>query len=162
MATSTTQSIWRSGGGDTTKTAYAGSMLMVADFYFSGAAVASTAVQKSSTDTAAVVLPMGAIVTSIQTNAAITGGTTPTFDMGFNLYTAGTASPATLINEGLGTTAKASVNWETATAGTSLGFVMSATDMVKVTGSVGASAGTGGTVAGRIFYYVPTNGAYTA
>lgn len=162
MATSTTQAIWRSGGGDTTKTAYAGSMEMVADFYFLGTASANTAVQKSSTSTAAVVLPAGAIITSIQTNAAVTGGVTPTFDMGFNLYTTGTASPASLINEGLGTTAKADVTWAAATSGASMGAVMSATDMVTVTGSVGASAGTGGTVSGRIMYYIPTSGSYAS
>ena len=162
MASSTTQSVWRSGGGDTTKTAYAGSMEMVADFYFLGTAAVNTAVQKSSTDTAAVVLPIGAIITSIQTNAAVTGGVVPTFDMGFRLFATGTNSPAALINEGLGTTAKADVTWAVATAGASMGAVMSAAEMVTVTGSIGASAGTGGTVSGRILYYVPTNGAYTA
>ena len=33
MAVSTTQSIWRSGGGDQTRTAYCGTGLMVAQFY---------------------------------------------------------------------------------------------------------------------------------
>ena len=33
MALSTTQSIWRSGGGDNTRTAYCGTGLMVAEFY---------------------------------------------------------------------------------------------------------------------------------
>ena len=161
MATSTTQSIWRSSGGDTTKTAYAGSMLMSAEFYFLAATASTSApVQKSSTDTAAVVLPIGAVVVEIQANAAGTGGSTPTFDMGFSLYTAGTSSPATLINEGLAAGGKQIWNWSTATAGTSMGAAMSTADMVKVTGSVGASAATGGNVSGRILYYVPTSGAF--
>ena len=33
MAVSTTQSIWRSGGGDQTRTAYCGSGVMVAEWY---------------------------------------------------------------------------------------------------------------------------------
>jgi len=162
MATSTTQSIWRSGGGDTTKTAYAGSMLMTADFYFTATAAANTAVQKSSTDTNAVILPVGAIITEIQANGAATGGSSPTFDMGFNLYTAGTTNAAALLNEGVGTT-KQTFTWATATIpGASLGAVMSTSDLVVITGSTGASAPTGGSISGRIFYYVPTDGAYTA
>jgi len=42
MAVSTTQSIWRSGGGDQTRTAYCGTGLMVAQFYISGASAAGT------------------------------------------------------------------------------------------------------------------------
>ena len=98
MPISTTQSVWRSGGGDTTKTAYAGSMLMVADFYFDPTVVNTTRVQKSSTDTNAVILPVGAVITSMQLNAAATGGTTPTIDMGFTLYATGTATPTGLLD----------------------------------------------------------------
>lgn len=162
MPTATTQAIWRSGGGDTTKTAYAGSMLMVADFYFLPTAAANTAVAKSSTNTAPVVLPIGAVVVDIQLNAAATGGSSPTIDMGFSLYTSGTNTAGGLLNETDADAGKQSIDWATATAGTSLGSVMSATEMVKITGSVGASAATGGTVTGKLFYYVPTDGAYTA
>ena len=53
--------------------------------------------------------------------------------------------------------------WATATVpGANLGAVMSASELVYITGSVGASAATGGSISGRILYYVPTNGAYTA
>ena len=96
---STTTSVWRSQGGDNSRTAYAGSMLMVADFYFSATGAANTKVQKSSTDTNNVILPVGAIITEIQANAAGTGGTNPTFDMGFTLYTSGTTNAVTLLNE---------------------------------------------------------------
>ena len=163
MATSTTTSVWRSGGGDTTKTAYAGSMLMVADFYFSATGAANTKVQKSSSDTNNVILPVGAIITEIQANAAGTGGTNPTFDMGFTLYTTGTTNAATLLNEADADAGKQVFTWATATVpGANLGAVMSASEMVYITGSVGASAATGGSISGRITYYVPTSGAYTA
>lgn len=162
MASSTTQAVWRSGGGDTTKTAYAGSMLMVANFYFSATAAANTAVQRSSTDSRTVILPAGAVIVEIQANGAGTGGTNPTFDMGFTLYTTGTNSPATLINEGDADAGKQVFTWASGTAGASMGAVMSATEMVTISGSVGASAATGGNVSGRITYYVPTDGAYTA
>ena len=39
---------------------------------------------------------------------------------------------------------------------------MSTSELVYITGSVGASAATGGSISGRITYYVPTNGAATA
>lgn len=163
MATSTTQSVWRSFGGDTTKTAYAGSMLMAADFYFDPTAAAGNKVQKSSTDTSYVILPTGAVIFEIQVNAAGTGGTNPTFDMGFTTYTSGTASNASLLNEADADAGKQVMNWATATVpGASLGAVMSSTDMVYITGSVGASAATGGSVSGRLLYYVPTDGKATA
>lgn len=162
MPTSTTQAIWRSGGGDTTKTAYAGSMLMVADFYFSATAAANSLVAKSSADSNPVILPVGAVIVEIQANGAGTGGSSPTFDMGHRLYTAGTNSAASLINEGDADAGKQVFNWASATAGASMGAAMSASEMVYITGSVGASAATGGNVSGRITYYVPTNGSYTA
>jgi hypothetical protein len=162
MPTSTTQAIWRSGGGDTTKTAYAGSMLMVAEFYFSATATANSLVAKSSTNSAPVILPVGAEILEIQANAAGTGGTNPTFDMGTRLYVSGTNAAGSLINEGDADAGKQVFNWASATAGTALGGVMSTSEMVYITGSVGASAATGGAVSGTIIYCVPTDGAYTA
>lgn len=162
MPTSTTQSIWRSGGGDTTKTAYAGSMLMVADFYFVPTAAANSLVRKSATDTSAVILPIGAVIVDIDVNAAGTGGSSPTFDMGHRLYTTGTNSAASLINEGDADAGKQAFNWVSATAGASMGVAMSTSEMVYITGSVGASAATGGTIVGKLKYYVPTDGSYTA
>ena len=86
MALSTTQSIWRSGGGDQTRTAYCGSGLMAATFYIADvAAASSTNVAVSSTSGApALILPAGARIMSITfTGDAATGQT----DMGFTLYT---------------------------------------------------------------------------
>ena len=158
MPTSTTQSIWRSGGGDTTKTAYAGSMVMFAAFTFDPTQVSGTV---KNANGQAIVLPVGAVVTNISTSGGATGGTSPTIDMGFTLYTTGTASPQNLLNE-TPADSKQSVNWAGATAGTSLGTVMSATEFVYITGRAGSSAATGGTITGRIEYYVPTDGQYTA
>lgn len=159
MAISTTQSVWRSGGGDTTKTAYAGSMMMVADFTFNPTQTSGNAL--TGVGGFPIVLPIGAVVIFVATNGGATGGTSPTIDMGFTLYQTGTASPQALVNE-TPADSKQFVNWSSATAGASLGAVMSATEMVYLTGRAGASAATGGTITGRIEYYVPTNGQYTA
>ena len=156
MAVSTTQSIWRSGGGDNTRTAYCGTGLMVAQFYFDPTAAAGNKARISSTSGAPyVILPAGAVIVQINANAAATGGTDPTFDMGFTLYTSGTATNAGLLNEADADVGKQVFTWATATVpGASLGAVMSATEMVYITGNVGASAATGGSVSGQILYYV--------
>ena len=155
MAVSTTQSIWRSGGGDQTRTAYCGSGVMAATFYFDPTEVNTTNVQVSSSNTAPVILPAGAVITAIQFNAAATGGSTPTMDMGFTTYTSGTATPTGLIDNYAADAGKKQVVWGDSGTGTSLGGVMSATQMVYITG--GANTGdapTGGTVEGTILYYV--------
>jgi hypothetical protein len=149
MAVSTTQSIWRSGGGDQTRTAYCGSGMMAAQFYIPSVAVASaTNVQVSATNTAPVILPAGAVVTEIQFTA---DGATGESDIGFTTYTSGTSTPAGLANDA--TNARGVVNLNAATAGTSLGTVMSATQMVYITARAGGSAGTGN-MTGTLVYYV--------
>jgi hypothetical protein len=154
MALSTTQSIWRSGGGDQTRTAYCGSGVMVAEFYFSATQASGNATVSSAANAPAVILPAGAVILQIFANAAATGGTNPTFDMGFTTYTSGSASPQALLNESDADVGKQVFNWGTATAGASLGAVMSATDLVYITGRVGVSAATGGNISGEILYYV--------
>jgi hypothetical protein len=156
MALSTTQSIWRSGGGDQTRTAYCGSGVMAAQFYFDPAVVNTTTVKVSSAAGApAVILPAGAVITEIQFDALGTGGSTPTMDMGFTLYTTGTASPTALIDNYAADAGKKVVQWGDSGAGTSLGVAMSATELVYITG--GANTGdapTGGAVSGTIIYFV--------
>lgn len=152
MAVSTTQSIWRSGGGDQTRTAYCGTALMVAEFYFSATQASGNALNV--VNGKPVILPAGAVILQINANAAGTGGTNPTFDMGFTTYTSGTASPQALLNETDADAGKQVLNWASGTAGTSLNAVMSATDMVYITGRAGASAATGGNISGEILYYV--------
>ena len=149
MALSTTQSIWRSGGGDTTRTAYCGSGVMAAQFYIPSVAVASaTNVQVSSTNTAPVILPAGAVVTEILFTV---DGATGESDLGFTLYTSGTNTPAGLANDA--TNARGVINLNAATAGASLGIAMSATEMVYITARAGGSAGTG-SMTGTLIYYV--------
>ena len=155
MALSTTQSIWRSGGGDQTRTAYCGSGVMAAQFYFDPTLVNTTRIQVSSTNTAPVILPAGAIITAIQFNATGTGGSTPTMDMGFTLYSTGTASPTALVDNYAADAGKKQIVWGDSGTGASLGAVMSATELVYITG--GANTGdapTGGTVVGTIIYFV--------
>lgn len=158
--TSTTRAVWRSNGGDNTGVSYAGSMVMVADFYFLPTAANTTPVQRSATDTRSIVLPPGAIVLEIYANAAGTGGATPTFDMGWiGVNDATQFDVDDLVAEGDADVGKSVYNWATVTAGADLGAVLSATQPVTITGGVGASAATGGAISGRMMYYVPTDGA---
>ena len=152
MAVSTTQSIWRSGGGDQTRTAYCGSGVMAAKFYFSATQASGNALNASGG--VPVILPAGAVIVEIQANGAATGGTDPTFDMGYTLYSSGTATADGLLNEADANAGKQVLNWASATAGTAMGGVMSATEMVYITGRKGASAPTGGSISGTILYYV--------
>jgi hypothetical protein len=156
MALSTTQSIWRSGGGDQTRTAYCGSGVMAAQFYFNPVSVNTTTAKVSSAaDAPALILPAGAVITAIQFNAAATGGSTPTMDMGFTLYTTGTASPTALIDNYAADAGKKSVVWGDSGTGTSIGTVMSSTQLVYITGGANTGdAATGGSVTGTIIYFV--------
>ena len=156
MAVSTTQSIWRSGGGDQTRTAYCGSGVMAAQFYISGASAAGTSVKVSSASGApAVVLPAGAIVVEIQAVCAATGGTTPTFDMGFTLYGTATATNTGLVSAAVATTGKLVINQASATAGANMGTTMSTTQLVTITGGgTSGDAPTGGSISGTILYFV--------
>jgi len=149
MAVSTTQSIWRSGGGDQTRTAYCGSGVMAAQFYIPSVAVATaTNVQVSSTNTAPVILPAGAVVTEILFTV---DGATGETDIGFTTYTGGVSTPAGLADNA--TNARGVINMNAATAGASLGLAMSATDLVYITARAGGTAGTG-TMTGTLIYYV--------
>jgi hypothetical protein len=96
MALSTTQSIWRSGGGDQTRTAYCGSGLMAAQFYIADASVAAaTKVAVDSTLlTTYVVLPAGAVITGM----IITDAGTGSVDLGTLGVVSGTSSTAALAN----------------------------------------------------------------
>ena len=156
MAVSTTQSIWRSGGGDQTRTTYCGSGVMAAQFYISGASAAGTSAKVSSAANApAVVLPAGAVVLEIQANCAATGGTTPTFDMGFTLYGTSTATNTGLVSAAVATTGKLVINQASATAGANMGTTMSTTQLVTITGGgTSGDAPTGGSITGTILYYV--------
>lgn len=125
---------------------------MAAQFYFDATQASGNVLNASGG--VPVILPAGAVIVQINANGAATGGTDPTFDMGFTLYSTGTATADGLINEGDANAGKQVFDWASATAGTSLSGVMSATEMVYITGRKGASAATGGNVSGQILYYV--------
>jgi hypothetical protein len=149
MAVSTTQSIWRSGGGDNTRTAYCGTGIMAAQFYITDVATQSGNV-KNQLNGQAVILPAGAVVLAVTTTVA--SATPGTIDLGFTLYTTGTASPTALVNEQ--PTSRTATTLATATLpGASFGVPMSTTEMVYLTAATGASAGVG-SCAGVITYYV--------
>ena len=143
MAVSTTQSIWRSGGGDQTRTAYCGSGLMVAQFYIADAspATAGTNVAVSSTNSSALILPAGAVVLSVAINDAGTGSC----DLGARGVTSGTADN-NYIASGLDVSAVGTTNVGAVVTGTPL------TEMSYVTVTDNTSGA--GTVAGYITYFV--------
>jgi hypothetical protein len=154
MAVSTTQSIWRSGGGDQTRTAYCGNGTMIAQFYIPDITAASTTKAFNQSGGVPVILPANAIVTSIAITATTSsGGTSPTVDFGFTLYSTGTTNVQALGNE-VPSNARGNVTLSSSTAGTSLGLVMSSSELVYLTAGVGASAATSGTITGYITYFV--------
>jgi hypothetical protein len=125
-------------------------------YRISGASANSVAVQVSSSDTAPVILPVGAVVVQINALCAATGGTTPTFDMGWIGYTNTAQSDDNgLVAAAVATTGKLVINFASATAGDDLNTVISSTQMVKITGGgTTGDAPTGGSISGQILYYV--------
>lgn len=140
MALSTTQSIWRSGGGDQTRTAYCGSGVMVAQFYVANAAAATATnvVVSSAAGAPALVLPQGAVVLSVAINDAGTGHV----DIGTVGYTSGTADDNSIASN-LAVTAGTQTSGLTLTATTEMSYV---TSVINSDGS--------GTVGGYLTYFV--------
>ena len=104
----------------------------------------------------AVILPAGAIITKIEAEADATGGTNPTFDLGFiEVKSSGATSDTDgIIDNGDADAGHTVFDFSTATVGNDFGFVMSADFPVKITGGVGAAAATGGNINLRIHYHV--------
>jgi hypothetical protein len=147
MAVSTTQSIWRSGGGDQTRAAYCGSGVMAAQFYIADASISGNVKVSSVANAPALLLPAGAVVTQIIINDATTAGT---IDMGFTPV-GGSASPESLLNNAGGSASTITLGG--AGSGTGMGSVMSATVNVNITSRDNSTTATG-TVGGVILYYV--------
>jgi len=156
MALSTTSSIWRSTGGDTTRTASAGSMEMVLPFYIANAAATSNVVASSAATNSTLVLPANAVVVQISITAVGTGnidlGFTPLIGTGSGqVTTLGTNVPqAYLANASTAT--RVSVTVGASGGGNSLGNVSNATNLVVVTSKANGVAS--GSVTGAIRYYV--------
>ena len=147
MPVSTTQSIWRSGGGDTTRQAYCGSGLMAATFYVANVAVSSNATVASG-QTAQVILPANAVVTSVVITSPITSGT---MNVGFTTITGGISNTSFLVSALAATTAKTITPGATG-AGGGIGTVANSTVNTVLTTESASSAV--GSVGGFVTYYV--------
>ncbi len=149
----------RSNGGDQDRITYAGSIPMVAQFYVANAAASTADVQISSTNTDPVILPEGAIVDMVLTVGAATGGSSPTIDLGVVDYDGGTDIVDT---DGLANKARSDINARqdvaSGQAGTLVANQTKLTEKAKVTATVGASAPTGGTLSGVIYYHIQDDG----
>ena len=170
MAISTTQSVWRSGGGDQTRTAYAGSMDMVAQFYIANASSTTANVVISSASGApALILPAGAVVLTVNITNPSTGanstcnvGFTPLISVGpGQTTTLGTNVPNAFVNNANVTTRQAIQIGGTG-GGASLGNVANATNLIVVTSAIGTAGAVGGPVTGSIRYYIADSGQQTA
>jgi hypothetical protein len=150
MALSTTQSIWRSGGGDQTRTAYCGSGLMAASFYIADAGPATTTTVKvgNFTNAPALILPAGAVVTNIVVTTAV--GASGDFDLGWIAQDGSPSDPNGLLDGATAGVDNYAVG--NAVAGDDLGVVMSATELVTVT--VTDNNAGAGALSGFITYYV--------
>lgn len=158
MPLSTTQAAWRSHGGVTDRSTYAGDMLMAAEFYMpSTQQTANTAVQRSATDTNPVVLPPNAVPVSVQLNPAVTGGTTPTLNLGTRNASTAVNTATSLLAATPAVNVKANVDFSSATTGTLLGTTLANANQI-LTGAL-TGAPTGGSLTGRILYYVANGGA---
>jgi hypothetical protein len=159
MALATTSAVWRSTGGDSTRTAYAGSMEMIAQFYIANAAAATANVQISATSTNPVILPANATVLRVTIVNPSTGGNSAC-NVGFTPITnagLGTNVPQGFL-AGANVTARTTFNVGAATTGASLGNVANSTNLVVVTSAIGAAGAAAGPVTGLISYYVADNG----
>ena len=158
MTTSTTSAVWRSTGGDSTRTAQAGSMGMYTPFYIANAAATANVTNISGGES--LVLPANAVVTSV---SVTTAGTSGTINMGFTPLSGvgpgqttvlGTNVPTGLLSNAAVT--RGTVTLGTTTGGASLGNVANATNLVVVTSASNTSGV--GTVTGLIHYFVYDTG----
>ena len=160
MAIATSQAIWRSGGGDQTRTAVCGSMHMAAPFYIANTAASSNVVVSSATNAPALILPAGAVVTDVIIttapggNCAANVGYTPLISVGpGQTTTLGTNVPNGYLNSANVST-RATVSVGSTGQGTQLGNVANATRLVVVTCAQGSPGANAGAVTGIIQYYV--------
>jgi hypothetical protein len=156
MARSTTLAVWRSNGGDQTRTTSAGSMNMSVPFYIANVAATANVVVSSSLPNAAVVLPANAVVTDVVITATGTGkvdvGFTPLSGIGpGQTTTLGTAVPTGLLLNA-STATRAAFTVGSANIGASLGNVANATNVVVITSAANGAAS--GTASGYISYFV--------
>jgi hypothetical protein len=162
MATSTTASVWRSTGGDQTRTAIAGSMVMAAPFFIANTAATANVLNVSGGS--ALILPAGAVVTEVIVSSG--GGGNATANVGFTpiigvgpgqTTTLGTNVPTAFVSAG-NVSARVTISTGGTGGGASLGNVANATNLVVVTSTQGASGAIAGVVSGIIRYHVADAG----
>ena len=161
MGISTTSSIWRSTGGDSTRTAYAGTMHMAAQFYIANTSASSNVVVSSASGAPALILPANAVVTDVIITTGSTGanstaniGFTPLISVGpGQTTTLGTNVPAALVNNANLVT-RTTISVGSTGQGTGLGNVCNSTNLVVLTNAIGTAGAVGGPVSGIIQYYV--------
>jgi len=154
MALATTQAVWRSGGGDQTRTANCGSMDMYVPFYIAN--LAATANVTNVSGGSALILPANAVVVAVNVTATGTGsvdlGFTPLINVGpGQTTTLGTNVPQAFLANA-STASRVSVTIGGTGGGASLGNVANATNTIVVTSK--ANGVSSGTVTGSIRYYI--------
>jgi hypothetical protein len=147
MGIATTQAIWRSGGDDSTRTAYCGSMVMAATFYDANVAVLSNATVAFG-QTAELILPANAVVTSVMITDPSTAGS---INVGYVLVD-GSATNTSYLVQTATATSPITITPGSTGNGAGLGTVMSATKEAVIT--ISSSNGATGNVGGTIQYYV--------
>ena len=161
MTLATTSAVWRSTGGDQTRTAEAGSMVMAVPFYIANTAATANVLNVSGGNS--LVLPAGAVVTEVIVSSG--GGGNATANIGFTpLVSVGpgqTTTTGTNVPQGFVANLTMASRVTVATGGTgggaSLGNVANATNLVVVTSA--ANGTSSGTVSGIIRYHVYDTGA---
>ena len=147
MGIATTQAIWRSGGDDSTRTAYCGSMIMAATFYTGNVAAASNATVAINQNYP-VILPANAVVTSVMITDVSSAGS---INVGYVLVDGSASNTSYLVNT-LTATSKATVEPGSTGQGGGIGTIMSATKEAVIT--IESSSSATGNVGGIIQYYV--------
>ena len=165
MTLATTSSVWRSTGGDQTRTATAGSMVMSAPFYIANTAATANVVTSSASGAGSLILPAGAVVTDVIVSVAPGGncaaniGFTPLIGVGpGQTTTLGTNVPQGFVAAG-NVAARTVFTPASATGGASLGIVANATNLVIVTSAQGSAGANAGAVTGIVRYFVADTGA---
>ena len=166
MATATTSAVWRSTGGDQTRTAEAGSMVMAVPFYIAN--TAATANVTNVSGGSALILPANAVVTEVIVSSG--GGGNATANVGFTpLISVGPGQTTTLgTNVPTGFVSAGNVSARTVFTvggtggGASLGNAANATNLVVVTNTQGAANAIAGVVSGRIIYHIADAGQQSA
>ena len=144
----------------TTNPQVAGAVRLVAQGYIPDPTVATTTnIRRGPLATGPgslpLILPANAIITRVEGIASATGGTNPTFDLGWiEVKDTPASDPDGILDNADADVGNFEISFTDATSGNDMGFVMSTTHPVRITGGVGASAATGGNIELRIFYHV--------